>query len=156
MPDLQGCGCAGIAGPVINLVKVNVGAGILSMPLCFLLVGHRAGLGLLLLFGVVGSVTVGMLATVAERTGGRSLEEVTERLLGPAAARVLQLTSACSAFRAACAALSAALSAGSSAGYLTSTLPLAGRDIALHLTASRAAAPHSLLPFVCRLFALHQ
>eukprot|EP01051_Picozoa_sp_SAG22_P022565 SAG22_NODE_5451_length_1012_cov_0.792990_1_plen_86_part_00 len=38
------CGLSGIAGPVVNLVKVNVGAGILSMPLCFLLIGHHAGL----------------------------------------------------------------------------------------------------------------
>jgi len=89
---LDPCGCAGILGPVINLVKVNVGAGILSMPLCFLLVGYRTALLALFVFGAIGAISVQMMATVASRTGARSLEEATERLLGYGAGRILQFT----------------------------------------------------------------
>lgn len=84
--------CDGILRPVINLVKVNIGAGILSMPLCFALLGPRAGIALLAFFGWIGWITVGLMSKVAVRTGARSLEEATEGLLGPRWARVLQLT----------------------------------------------------------------
>lgn len=84
--------CEGILRPTVNLVKVNVGAGILSMPLCFGLLGPRAAVALLALFGTIGWVTVGLMSKVASRTGARSLEEATSVLMGPGWARVLQLT----------------------------------------------------------------
>lgn len=83
---------ASILGPTINLVKVNVGGGILAIPLTFKLCGAGPATVMLCFFGGLSHYSSVLLGCVGEMTGCATLESASNRLLGPLLGRVLQLT----------------------------------------------------------------
>ena len=81
-----------LAGPIINLVKVNVGGGILAIPLCFRLCGAIPATLMLAFFAALSHYSSVLLAKVAEMTGAKTLEAAALRLLGPRGALALQIS----------------------------------------------------------------
>lgn len=81
-----------LMGPVVNLVKVNVGGGILAIPLTFRLCGAVPATAMLIFFAAMSHYSSTLLARVAEMTSTRTLEAAAQRLLGPRGGLVLQIS----------------------------------------------------------------
>jgi sodium-coupled neutral amino acid transporter 10 len=82
----------GLMGPIINLVKVNVGGGILAIPLTFRLCGAIPATLMLVFFASLSHYSSVLLARVAEMTATKTLEGAALRLLGPRGALALQIS----------------------------------------------------------------
>jgi amino acid permease len=82
----------GLMGPIINLVKVNVGGGILAIPLTFRLCGAIPATLMLLFFAALSHYSSVLLARVAEMTSTKTLEGAAQRLLGPQGGLLLQIS----------------------------------------------------------------
>jgi amino acid permease len=81
-----------LVGPIVNLVKVNVGGGILAIPLTFKLCGAVPASLMLVFFGSLSHCSSVILACVGEMTGSTTLEGASQVLLGYWGARVLQVS----------------------------------------------------------------
>ncbi len=82
----------GLMGPIINLVKVNVGGGILAIPLTFRLCGAIPATLMLVFFATLSHYSSVLLAQVAEMTSTKTLEVAALRLLGPRGGLLLQIS----------------------------------------------------------------
>ncbi len=82
----------GLMGPIINLVKVNVGGGILAIPLTFRLCGAIPATLMLVFFAMLSHYSSVLLAQVAEMTSTKTLEGAALRLLGPRGGLMLQIS----------------------------------------------------------------